>query len=177
MTGGKGWCAMVLQPPSKGVAPLRQCTPPASVLVLVLMLTVGSALLPIVGGAEPVPGGRAAPLELGQSGWWNITTPQTYISQTLRSLGNITIPDGGVLTLENATLLMGLEHSMITVESGGRLSLLMGATIDGAANTSSNVSGTTYRYCLIVEEGAHLMVKHGSILGTGWSNGTATEGG
>ena len=146
-------------------------------LLLVALMLLGAAA-PLIGGDDGSSGAsRDAPLEMGQSGFWNISAPVSYRNQTIRSLGDVTILDGGALMLENATLLMAKERATITVAPGGALDLMMGATIAGALNTSSNITGTTYRYCLLVEEGGKLMVEDGSILGTGWANGTTTQGG
>lgn len=100
-----------------------------------------------------------------QGDW--IITSDTYVqNENITVTGNITIEDGGKLTLDNVTLIINTSNygnSKISVKSGGELNVI---------NNSIIMQGDTLvNYDFIFENGSKGLIQNSVIRDCGWNDG------
>jgi hypothetical protein len=142
----------------------------AVILLAVLTLATIVLLVALVPTAT-----LAAPTYMGSD--WDINNGDvvTRSNEEIIITGNVTVKDGGLLTLRNVTLRLNSSASQryhVEVEDGGRLNIYDGDSDDSTTGDASLITAndTTYNYAFWVQDGGELYFNDSSMEECGVSN-------
>ncbi len=121
--------------------------------------------------------GNSSAVNPPSQGDWIINDNTVIENQTVDIIGNITVVNGGSLTLKNVTIIMSCSYNgefNITIENGGTLIMRdldnsKGTTWDTTTITSNNTLGT-HRYGFRAEKGSSVTMLGSKINNCGWEN-------
>lgn len=147
----------------------------ARALMLAMMLSAPVGALLLAPGASGGPAAKDPP----PSGDWVVSTPESYFGQNILLAGNLTVADGGSLSLSNVKLRLaspadGAFH--IEVQAGGEL---LATDRDGVPTPLDDAtvfsSGSSFAYQFWVRPGGRLLLRNCVVQDCGFSLGQRGE--
>ncbi len=106
------------------------------------------------------------------NGDWNVGDIQTYTDEIIILSGNLTISNGGNLTLHNVTLMMNNTNINaqynIEVLGGGTLDIMSGSIITDSPYDIDDDSSSDFGYMFWVREGSNFTMKDSELHECGW---------
>ena len=136
-------------------------------------IMIASGFFGIIKNVSPDGNGTYPPPNDGD---WVITNETIVWNETITLNGNLTIEDGGILTLKYVTLIMNCSEDGefgIEVKNGGKLFIYDYDDNPETKNDMSNitVNNTEFEYKFLVNAGAEFEMKNSELSECGYENG------